>query len=890
MSEALPVQRSEEDSSSLPSSQFGSVSQQALASVASLPAPSEAPEDLAELRPRDHEPDQAAEDDHGNARGAAVGVDDAEETEDEEFEPKLKYERLSSDLKGLFSDDRSSCIAVHDKMMVLGTHWGRTHLLDAMGHVLQGQAVAFKGQHAVLVSQISVDHTGEFVGSCSIDGKVMIRGLLSRDFNHTCQLSSSLRAISIDPIYARSGAGRRFLTGEGPYNVIKWRGRFAAWSCRKGFRVYDAVSAKVISLIKVDITPREDVPPRITWSDQFHLYVAHGDAVRTCLIKPRVPSGKPPNPNGELPDHYVEIVSSFSISDSWVSGIAPLDSLLVLLTVPKQKTKDNVIIKPQLKVVEPLLNDYVEVSTDILSIQGHELYGPKDYHLESLVDDKFYFIVSPRDVVLGKPRDPDDHVDWLLEHEKFQEALTCAEKHERYLRRHSVLDVGRICLDQLLLAGDFDQAGSLCVRLFGRDRELWQNEVYKFTQLNNMRALAPFLPKGTEFRLDPQIYEMTIFEFIKMDTPGLLELIREWDSSLYGLNAVSSALREALLLSEKDPYLRRAVATIATVEGKYNEALDHYLRLGHEDAFQLIREYELFDNVSSRVAELMTLNDPLTLKLLFEHMDRLPTDRIVANLAGHESHLFKYLDMVHAKAPEEAKKYHGTLVSLYADYSPKKLLPFLRSSDSYPINEALEICETRGLIPERIFILARMGNTRQALQLITRELADIHKAVAFCKEHDDVDLWKDLIEFSLDKPYFVNVLLHNIGTHVDPRILIQRIEHGREIPGLRNSLVQIMHDYRLQVSLQEGCQRILVADCFNLLQKQVRVQTRGLCLTEATKCAGCSQSLVGLTQAQSQDVIAFHCHHSFHFQCLGDISKCVICQSVTPRQDRSGSP
>ena len=49
------------------------------------------------------------------------------------------------------------------------------------------------------------------------------------------------------------------------------------------------------------------------------------------------------------------------------------------------------------------------------------------------------------------------------------------------------------------------------------------------------------------------------------------------------------------------------------------------------------------------------------------------------------------------------------------------------------------------------------------------------------------------------------MLLHNIGTHVDPRILVERIENGREIPGLRDSLVQIMQDYRLQVSFAELC-------------------------------------------------------------------------------------
>jgi len=33
--------------------------------------------------------------------------------------------------------------------------------------------------------------------------------------------------------------------------------------------------------------------------------------------------------------------------------------------------------------------------------------------------------------------------------------------------------------------------------------------------------------------------------------------------------------------------------------------------------------------------------------------------------------------------------FHGHLVRLYADYAPHKLLSFLKSSDQYPIQEAL---------------------------------------------------------------------------------------------------------------------------------------------------------------------------------------------------------
>ncbi len=141
-----------------------------------------------------------------------------------------------------------------------------------------------------------------------------------------------------------------------------------------------------------------------------------------------------------------------------------------------------------------------------------------------------------------------------------------------------------------------------------------------------------------------------------------------------------------------------------------------------------------------------------------------------------------------------------------------------------------------------------MGNTKQALELITNELRDVDKAIDFCKEHDDSELWLDLINYSMDKPCafhsfsihlffvlanylichrvpslirlrhqlprsrwsidpcraifvaaFITGLLHNIGTHVDPIILIQKIRDGLEIPGLRDSLVKILQDYNLQV-------------------------------------------------------------------------------------------
>ena len=64
-------------------------------------------------------------------------------------------------------------------------------------------------------------------------------------------------------------------------------------------------------------------------------------------------------------------------------------------------------------------------------------------------------------------------------------------------------------------------------------------------------------------------------------------------------------------------------------------------------------------------------------------------------------------------------------MELYADYEPERLMSFLVSSQAYGLEAAAELCEHRGLVREQVFVLGRMGNARQALELIISKLADI---------------------------------------------------------------------------------------------------------------------------------------------------------------------
>ena len=821
---------------------------------------------------------------------------DSEEEEEEEIEPKLKYERLSADLKAILKKDVASCLAVHSKFLILGSHWGVIHLLDAMGNSLpsrQSQA------HTITVNQLSVDHAGEYYASCSEDGRILVTGLYSEDNTVSLNMERPVQSIAIDPIYARSNSGKRFMSGvedklvmhekvifgrykqevlcqgEGEVNNIKWRGRFAAWVTDKGVRVYDVVENRTISLIQKPIScpPNLACPWRIGWSDQFHLAVSFGDCVKTCVILKRRSRGE------GMPEFCVEVEHQFSL-DCWVAGLARLDHLLVLLAIPKQLDEEGKQERPQLMVFDPADN-YRLISTDLLSIRGHEEHKPKDYQLEYLYDDKHYFIMSPKDIVLGKPRDEDDHIEWLLDHKQFEQALEQTQKQQKLLKKYNYLGVGKKYLDFLLASDQFTQASLLCTKIFGRDKALWQEVIIKFAKLKQLKVIAPHIPSG-ELSLDAAIYEMILFDFLKTDVEGFLKYIRLWPSDLYNLSAVVNVVIEELLEQPDNQTLLRALATLYTYQRKYDKAMAMYLKLGHKDVFSLIKQHRLFKAVHDKILALMSLDQQSALQLFLEFQAELPPDLIVARLERSQSQLYLYLEALHSRDKNcLPAKYHGTLVRLYATFCPSKLLRFLKTSDQYPMAEALDECSLRGMIPEKIFLLGRMGNTRAALELIMTELVDVEQAVEFCKEQDDPELWDDLIRYSLDKPPFIIVLLNNVGTHIDPRNLVERIEPGLKIPGLRASLIQILRDYALQVSLQEGCKKILVSDCYSLLCRRVRAAARGQQVSQTARCPACSGPLLSseTDPASLQDLLTFNCGHSYHALCLTEGPTCQVCSS-----------
>uniref|UniRef100_A0A6P4EQW0 Vacuolar protein sorting-associated protein 41 homolog isoform X2 n=1 Tax=Drosophila rhopaloa TaxID=1041015 RepID=A0A6P4EQW0_DRORH len=127
-------------------------------------------------------------------------VSGTENREDEEVEPKFKYQRLANDLKNILNTDVVTSTAVHFKFLILGTFRGRVHLLDHQGNSVNSNlSNSERYTHQVAVNQIDVDPKGEYVATCSDDGKVNITGLFSCENNQNLSFGKFIKAVAVDP-------------------------------------------------------------------------------------------------------------------------------------------------------------------------------------------------------------------------------------------------------------------------------------------------------------------------------------------------------------------------------------------------------------------------------------------------------------------------------------------------------------------------------------------------------------------------------------------------------------------------------------------------------------------------------------------------------------------
>lgn len=280
--------------------------------------------------------------------------------------------------------------------------------------------------------------------------------------------------------------------------------------------------------------------------------------------------------------------------------------------------------------------------------------------------------------------------------------------------------------------------------------------------------------------------------------------------------------------------------------------------------FDLIDRHALQSNVRRHVVSLMELDPSRACEVLLSDLSLFPIEVVAGQLEARPRLLRMYLHallvMRHAEynVPQYAHL-HARQVQLYAEYDASALGWLLRSSDQYSLEEAYEECRrhSRSLAPERVFLLQRMGNSKEALRVLVEEQGSAPAAIRFveevrlsaewaCRGHavgadtllpplcalcaaqaEHEELWTHLVDHAMSHPYFLGELLESLGdTSLNAREVVEKVRarvggravgatrslahslvgggqipEGTEIPQLKQRLIRLFRGQQQQVRL-----------------------------------------------------------------------------------------
>ena len=273
------------------------------------------------------------------------------------------------------------------------------------------------------------------------------------------------------------------------------------------------------------------------------------------------------------------------------------------------------------------------------------------------------FIHSPYDCILATKRQLSDHLTWLLEHEKNQQAWELIDEHPEVISSSpeklaeigpptpdrgqgssddfyddaSTVDsasklinsavekekrrVGELWIQQLIKANDWTTAGKVCGKVLGTAQQ-WEEYVYSFVAANKYDEITPYIPT-TQLRppLKSEIYEAILGFYVGRNRPRVQELLDRWPPDLFNIKSVTTVLENQLKYrdvredSVEDGEVGRdwrivmeSLGKLHVAAGKPRDALKCYIKLQDADtAMTLIKEYHLVDAVADDIPGLILL-------------------------------------------------------------------------------------------------------------------------------------------------------------------------------------------------------------------------------------------------------------------------------------------
>ncbi|CAE7239366.1 Vps41, partial [Symbiodinium sp. KB8] len=214
-------------------------------------------------------------------------------------------------------------------------------------------------------------------------------------------------------------------------------------------------------------------------------------------------------------------------------------------------------------------------------------------------------------------------------------------------------------------------------------------------------------------------------------------------------NATGALLSAAFVLFRSDEDDRCRAEALARLSENTDPdlAVELLLKLGSSEVFKMVRRlisagHDPAKWLLPKLQQFFEVDDKQACELAVSCRTSLPVDHVMSTLEKCETRWkheqlgqkIMYLKQLFAQDEIAGQGYHLQMVELFAEYDPSGLQPFLRASERYPLDQALEVCQRKGLRQEVAYLLGRAGRVADALRILLEEVGDVRQAVEFAAE------------------------------------------------------------------------------------------------------------------------------------------------------------
>lgn len=296
------------------------------------------------------------------------------------------------------------------------------------------------------------------------------------------------------------------------------------------------------------------------------------------------------------------------------------------------------------------------------SVRVSQRFNPNAVHPSLIKPGAKIFVHSPFDCVLATKRDLGDHLAWLLERHRYEEAWSLLDEHPEIASSYSevlpppALDksqqasddfyeestsdrqpqaqnssaakekrrIGELWIQERVEAGDWAQAGKIAAKVLDTS-DRWEKWIYTFAGAKKFDEIVNYIPSEPMRPPIPRtVYELPLGHYIQTDKLRFKELLDRWGPELFDIDTVTTTLENQLKFrdvredsvenGEKGRDWRIVMESLANLyesNGKFRDALKCYIKLQDADsAMRLIRDNHLADAVTDDVPSFIALRVP----------------------------------------------------------------------------------------------------------------------------------------------------------------------------------------------------------------------------------------------------------------------------------------